>query len=138
MHTMSSKTLVLTLLLLLDLLEERGVCVAGWEGVAVLQTLGVCLFSVAGQTSAEDPRVWSVRGADSRAEADVSVVQDEENKESCVEAALVQRLEAKRRGWGGGEPVGRGSVVADGRSEAKEVVRGSGTQVVFEVRGASE
>lgn len=29
-------------------------------------------------------------------------------------------------------------MVADGRSEAKEVVRGSGTQVVLEVRGAGE
>lgn len=135
--TISSKTLVLELLRFLDLMEEQDVCVAGWEGMAALQAAGVCLFSVAGQTSVEDPRVWSVGPADSGAEADVSVVQDE-NKEGCVEAVLVERLESKRRGCGWGEHVGRGSVVADGRSEAKEVARGSSRQVVFEERGAGE
>lgn len=129
---------MLELLRFLDLLEEREVCVDGWEGMAALQAAGICLFSVAGQFSVEDPTVWSVGPADSGAEADVSVVQDEENKEGCVEAVLVERLESKRRGCGWGEHVGRGFVVADGRSEAKEVARGSARQVGFGRRGAGE
>lgn len=56
------------------------------------------------------------------------MVQDEENKGVCVEAVVVQGLEAEREGRRGEEHAGTGFVVADGRSEAG---RGSDRQVVF-------
>lgn len=112
----------------MDLLDERGVGVAGGEatgGAAV----GVWLFTVAGDAAGE--------GADGGAEADASVAQDGENKGVCVEAAAVQGLEAERGGWGGGgKDVGAGFVVADGRSEAREAARGSERRDEMGVRGA--
>ncbi len=95
-HTISSNTLlVATLLRLVALLEERGVVAAGGElmGGAAVE---VCLFIVVGETFTVDARVWPGEGADSGAEADVLVVQDEENKGVCVEAVVVQGLEADR------------------------------------------
>lgn len=83
------------LLRLVDLLEERGVRAAGGEvmgGVAV----GVWLFIVVEETLAVDTGVWTGEGADSGAEADVLVAQDDENKGVCVEAVVVQGLAAER------------------------------------------
>ena len=85
--------LVPALLRLVDFLEERGA--AGGEvmgGAAV----GVWLFIVAEETLAGNSGVWPGEGADSGAEADVLVVQDEENKGVCVEAVDVQGLGAER------------------------------------------
>lgn len=55
------------------------------------------------------------------------VAQDKDNKGVCVEAVLVDRLEAEGGGCGG-------AAVADGRSEA----RVSDRQVVLEVRATGE
>lgn len=85
-------------------LEDRGVRAAG-----------VWLFFVGEETRA----------------ADVLVMEDEGNKGVCVEAVVVQRLEAEREDWGGDKHAGTGFVVADGRSEA----RGSDTRAVLGVRG---
>lgn len=133
-HTISSKMLLVPVLLRLDLLEERGVRAAGGEAMGGA-AVGVCLFIVLVETLAVDATVWPGEGAASGAEADVLVVQDEENKGVCVEAVVVQGLEAEREGWGGGKHVGTGFVVADGRSEAKEAGRVSDRQVVLGVRG---
>lgn len=87
--------LVPALLRLVDLLEERGVRPAGGE-VMKGAVVGVCLFIVVEETFTVDARFWSGEGADSGVEADVLVVQDEENKGVCVEAVVVQGLEADR------------------------------------------
>jgi len=82
-------SVVPVLLRLVDLPEERAA--AGGEamgGVAV----GVWLFFVVEETLEVDTRVWPGEGA----EDDVLVVQDEENKGVCVEAVVVQGLEAER------------------------------------------
>lgn len=87
--------LVPLLFLLVNLPEERGVRAAGGEvmgGVA----LGVWLFTVVEEALAVDTRVWPGEGADGGVEADVLVVQDEENKGVCVEVVVVQGLEAER------------------------------------------
>lgn len=70
-------------------LQERGVRAAD---VAV----GVWLFFVVQETLAVDTRFCCGEGADSGIEADVLVVEDEENKGVCVEAVVVQGLEAER------------------------------------------
>lgn len=119
--------LVPVLLRVVDLLEERGARTAGGEaagGVAVAMRL----FIVVQETLAVDGGV----------EADVFVVQDEDNKGVCVEAVVVQGLEAENGDWGGDKHVGAGFVAADGRSEAKEAARVSDRQVVLEVRGTGE
>lgn len=85
--------LVPALLRLVDLLEDRGA--AGGEVMGDV-AVGVWLFIVVEETLAVDTRVWPGEGADSRAEADMSMVQDEENKGVCVEAVVVQGLEAER------------------------------------------
>lgn len=81
---MSSKMLLVPELRRLVDLQERGVRAAG---VAV----GVCLFFVVQE-------FWFCcgEGADSGVEADVLGVVDEENKGVCVEAVVVQGLEAER------------------------------------------
>lgn len=84
-RTISSKMLLVPVLLrVVDLLEERGARTAGGEaagGVAVAMRL----FIVVQETLAVDGGV----------EADVFVVQDEDNKGVCVEAVVVQGLEAE-------------------------------------------
>lgn len=87
--------LVPVLLLLLDVLEERGA--AGGEVMGAV-AVGVCLVIAVEETLGVDTSVWSGKGADSEAEADVLVMQDEENKGVCVEAVVVQGLEAERKG----------------------------------------
>lgn len=62
------------------------------------------------------------------------VAQDKDNKGVCVEAVLVDRLEAEGGGCGGDVHAGAGAAVADGRSEA----RVSDRQVVLEVRATGE
>lgn len=109
------------LLRLVGLPEERAAA-AGGE-VTGGAAAGVRLFTA----------VKEALGADERTEAGVSVVQGEENKGVCVEAVVVQGVEAVREDWGGDEHVG---VVADGRSEAMEAARGSNRRVVLGVRGA--
>lgn len=135
-RTISSKMLLVPLLfLLVNLPEERGVRAAGGE-VMGGAALGVWLFTVVEEALAVDTRVWPGEGADGGVEADVLVVQDEENKGVCVEAVVVQGLEAEREDWGGDEHVDTGFVVADGRSEEREAARASDRQVVLGVRGA--
>lgn len=117
--------LVPALLRLEDLLEDRGVAAAGGE---VVGGVGVWLFTAAGETLAADTEAWPGNGGESGGEADVLVLQDEENKGVCVEAVVVQVLDG-----GGCKHAGAGFVVADGRSEA---ARGSDRQVMLRVRGA--
>lgn len=93
-RTISSKMLLVpVLLLLVDL--ERGVRAAGGEVIGGV-SVEVCLFIVVEETLAVDTRVWTGEAAASGVEADVLVVQDEENKGVCVEAVVVQGLEAER------------------------------------------
>lgn len=128
MHTISSSMLLAPVLLRLeDLLEARGVAAAGGEVVGG-GAVGVWLFTAAGETLAADTEVWPGNGGESGGEADVLVLQDEENKGVCVEAVVVQVLDG-----GGCKHAGAGFVVADGRSEA---ARGSDRQVRLRVRGA--
>lgn len=116
-------------------LEERGVRAAGGK-VMGGAALGVWLFFVVLETLAVHTRVCCGEGADSEVEADVLVVEDEENKGVCVEAVVVQGLEAKGEDWGGDKHVGIGFVVADWRSEEREAARASDRKVVLGVKGA--
>ncbi|TNN80556.1 hypothetical protein EYF80_009296 [Liparis tanakae] len=82
-------SVVPVLLRLVDLPEERGAV----GGEAMGGVAGeVWLFIVLEETLGVDTRVWPGEGA----EDDVLVVQDEENKGVCVEAVVVQGLEAER------------------------------------------
>lgn len=87
--------LVPVLLRLVDLQEERGVRAAGGKVMGDV-AVGVWLFIVVEETLAVETRVWPGEGADSEVEADVLVVQDEENKGVCVDAVVVQGLKAER------------------------------------------
>lgn len=136
-HTISSKVPVPALLRREHLLDEWRDGVTGGEAMLGVAA-GVRLFIVAVQTLRVDTGVKPGEGADSRAGADAFVVQDEESKFVCVEVVFVQGFAAGREGWGGGEHVEPGFVVADGRSEAREAARGSGRQVTLWVKVAGE
>lgn len=99
---------------------------------------GVHLSIVVEEILAGDTGVWPGKGADSRVEADVLLMQDEENKGVCVETEVVQGLEAVGEGGEGGKHVGAGFVVTDGRSEAREAARVSDRRVALGVRVVGE
>lgn len=80
---MSSRMLLLPELRRLVDLQERGAVAAGLS-------VGVWLF-----LTVQEFWVCCSGGADSGVEAGVLVVQDEENKGVCVEAVVVQGLEAE-------------------------------------------
>lgn len=91
-------------------LQARGVRAAG-------VVLGVWLLFGVQETLAVDTRFLC---GDGGVEADVLVMEDEENKGVCVEAVVVQGLEAEREDWGGDKHAGTRFVVVDWRSEERE------------------